>query len=322
MGIVNVTPDSFSDGGRYLDAERAVEHALELVRQGADILDLGAESTRPGGGVYGEGYAEVSAAQELDRLLPVLEILCRELPATPLSIDTRKGEVAESVLAHGADMINDVGGLRDSRLIEAVAASGCPVVTMHSRGELRTMQRDVHFDDTVIEVRNELAESVERGVRGGIDREQIILDPGIGFGKGRSHNLELIGALDLLHELGLPLLLGASRKSFIASAEVQHAEVEATTGSPDDPMANAETTSEVPLPPAAPDQRLGGSLAAVAWAAIHGAAFVRVHDVRDTTQFLRVFYAIDSASSSAVRKAARGPDRSPCLSPKNPYSSS
>ncbi|MEM6797090.1 MAG: dihydropteroate synthase [Acidobacteriota bacterium] len=269
MGVLNITPDSFSDGGLFhSDVPAAVARGLRMVEEGAEILDLGAESTRPGGGVYGEGCAEVSAELELERLLPVLKALRRELPKVALSIDTRKGSVARRALEHGADLINDVGGLRDPELVTAAADAGCPVVAMHSRGELATMQRQVAFEDVLAEVAAELGECLERAERGGVPIGRVVLDPGIGFGKETAHNLSLIGGLDRLHDLGTPLLLGASRKSFIAAVS-----------------------------PAPPDRRLGGSLAAVAWAARTGAAIVRVHDVEPTVQFLKVFYAIDSARS-------------------------
>lgn len=264
MGVINVTPDSFSDGGLWLDPQAAVDQALRLLEEGADILDLGAESTRPGGGVYGSGAESVPASEELRRLLPVLERL-RTACETPISVDTRKGEVARRALEAGADLINDVGGLGDPELLAAVIESRCPVMVMHSRGQLETMQREISFDDVVTEVRAELAAAGERALAAGCRPEQLIFDPGIGFGKTRQQNLALLGALDRLSPLGRPLLVGASRKSFIAAVS-----------------------------PAPPDQRLGGSLAAVAWAAQLGAAIVRVHDVAETVQFLRVWNAINS----------------------------
>lgn len=266
MGIVNITPDSFSDGGRFFDPTQAVEHGLRLVEEGAEILDLGAESTRPGGGVYGAGADEVDVEEELRRLLPVLSDLRAKTDAI-LSVDTRKGAVARAALAAGADLINDVGGLADPDLAPAVAEAGCPLVLMHSRGNLRTMQREVSFTDVVAEVRDELADLVDQAVDAGIDPGQLIVDPGIGFGKTVQQNLRLIGELNRLAK-DLPVLLGASRKSFIAGTLSQ---------------AGGE---KVP-----PDQRLGGSLAAVA-AAFSSAAVVRVHDVAETVQFIRVLAAI------------------------------
>ncbi len=265
MGVLNVTPDSFSDGGRWLEPDRAVEHALAMAAQGADMLDLGAESTRPGGGVYGGGGGGVSVAEELDRLLPVLETLRPEV-ALPISVDSRKGAVARRVLEAGADLINDVGGLTDPELIAAVAEAGCPVIAMHSRGDLTTMQTDIRFDDVIREVTAELRATLERATEGGVCEAQLILDPGIGFGKATRHNLLLLRQLDRLHALGRPILVGASRKSFI---------------------------SRVRAAPAA--ERLGGSLAAAAWAVNHGASILRVHDVAETAQFLDLWNAIDSA---------------------------
>jgi dihydropteroate synthase len=268
MGVLNLTPDSFSDGGRWTDPEETVEAGLRMLEQGADLLDLGAESTRPGGGVYGGGARTVPPGEELDRLLPVLEPLRRATDA-PLSADTRKGEVARQALAAGADLINDVSALGDPELGRAVAAAGCPLVLMHSRGELATMQSGIRFRDLLSEVRAELAEAMARAEACGIDPGQLILDPGIGFGKTWEQNLELIRRLDELAGLGRPLLLGASRKSFLAKA------IEASGG-------------RAP----APNERLAGSLAAVAWGAGRGAAMVRVHDVAETAQFLTVWEAI------------------------------
>jgi dihydropteroate synthase len=264
MGIVNVTPDSFSDGGAFFDAERALEHACRLHEEGADLLDLGAESTRPGGGVYGAGSREVPPDEELDRLMPVIERVRRALPAAVISVDTRKAEVAGAALAAGADWINDVGGLRDSELRTVVAKAGCPVVAMHSRGALSTMQKDIHFSDVVGEVKAELGELLAQAVAAGIGREQVLLDPGIGFGKTAAGNLELLRRLDRLTELGRPLLVGASRKSFIAA-----------------------------IRPSGPEQRLGGSLAAIAACFRHRVAVVRVHDVQPTVQFLEVLKELD-----------------------------
>jgi dihydropteroate synthase len=207
----------------------------------------------------------VAADEELDRLLPVLEALRRAVDL-PLSVDTRKGAVARRALLAGADLINDVGGLADPELVAVVAQSGCPVVVMHSRGELASMQRGIRFDDVTREVARELAAAGERASAGGVDREQLIFDPGIGFGKTGGQNLRLLRQLDRLFGLGRPILLGASRKSFIAEVD-----------------------------PAPPSERLGGSLAALGWAARLGASIVRVHDVAESVQFLRLWNAIDSA---------------------------
>ena len=265
MGIVNITPDSFSDGGLYFEAASAIEHALDLVRRGAQILDLGAESTRPGGGVYGDGCDEIDPQLELDRLLPVIEGLRPETDV-PISIDTRKGEVARQALEAGGDLINDVGGLTDEEMIRVVADAGSPVIAMHSRGSLPDMQRTIQFDDVVAEVATEQGALLDRAEGAGLDRGQLILDPGIGFGKTRGQNLLLLKHLEALCELNRPVLVGASRKSFIAGAE----------GPP-------------------PNRRLGGSLAAAARAAAAGASILRVHDVEATVQFLDVSDAIDLA---------------------------
>jgi dihydropteroate synthase len=280
MAIVNLTPDSFSDGGVHFDAQdpnRAVAACLGLLDAGADLLDLGAESTRPGGGVYGEGARTVSAEEEIDRLLPVLEAL-RAATDAPLSVDTRKGSVARAALVAGADLINDVSALADPDLARALAepaASDCPVVLMHSRGDLSTMQVDIRFDDAAAEVTAELEAALARAAAAGIARERTIVDPGIGFGKGQRHNLELIGRLDALAVLGRPILLGASRKSFLAR-------LAAKPGAPAAELAK-------------PSERLGGSLAAAAWGALLGAAILRVHDVSETVQFLDAWAAIREA---------------------------
>jgi len=276
MGILNLTPDSFSDGGLFSDPERAVERGLALLAEGADLLDLGAESTRPGGGVYGGGARTVPAREELERLLPVLTAL-RQRTDAPLSVDTRKGEVAREALAAGADLVNDVSALSDPELGRAVAHAGCPLVLMHSRGDLSTMQREIHFADLLAEVRQELAQAVDRAVACGIDPGQLVLDPGIGFGKTQLQNLLLLRRLDALAALGRPLLVGASRKSFLGR-------LEAWGGGAAAP----------------PDRRLGGSLAAVAWAVRQGAALVRVHDVAATVQFLAAWEAIATAEPEAT----------------------
>lgn len=282
MGVVNITPDSFSDGGRFLDPELAVAHALELVAAGADLLDLGAESTRPGGGVYGAGAAEVLADQELARLLPVLERLRQETDL-PLSVDTRKSLVAQAALAAGADIVNDVSALGDPAMGPLVATAGVPVVLMHSRGTLGSMQQDPSFEDPVAEVGAELAAAVARAEGAGILRAQILVDPGIGFGKRLADNLSLLaGIAEIARKTGCPVLVGASRKAFIG----------ALTAAP---------TSE----------RLPGSLAAVAWAAQLGAALVRVHDVVATRAFLDVWTAIaDHRANPATRAASQ---RDPAL---------
>lgn len=266
MGVLNLTPDSFSDGGLWAEPAEAVAAALRMERDGADILDLGAESTRPGGGVYGQGARDVPTDEELARLLPVLETL-RPLTRCPISVDTRKAEVAEAALEAGADIINDVSALGDPRTAEVLVEAGCPVVLMHSRGSLREMQHDVRYDDLMTDVRRELEERITTAERAGVSREQIIVDPGIGFAKNAAGNLAILGRLDTLRELGRPVLVGASRKSFLG--KLTHRE---------------------------PAERLAGSLAAAAWAAAHGTEILRVHDVRETRDFLTTWRAIDRAA--------------------------
>jgi dihydropteroate synthase len=273
MGILNLTPDSFSDGGLWTDPGRAVDHALVMLAGGADLVDLGAESTRPGGGVYGGGARTVPVAEELARLLPVLTPL-RRATAAPLSVDTRKGEVARQALAAGADLINDVSALGDPALGDAVAAAGCPLVLMHSRGELGTMQRGISFHDLLGEVRAELELALRRAVAAGIDQEQLILDPGLGFGKTAEQNLALLRHLPRLAAIGRPLLVGASRKSFLAA------------------FADRE------------GGRLAASLAALAWAAAGGAAIVRVHDVPESVRFLSAWRAMAEATAATAATAA------------------
>ena len=278
MGIVNVTPDSFSDGGLWLDPGRAVEHALALAGEGADLLDLGAESTRPAGAAYGAGAEPVSAEEEWRRLAPVLD---RLRPATrlPISVDTKKGAVARRALAAGADLVNDVSALADPALAAAVAEAGCPVVLMHSRGETATMREHARYDDVAGEVRAELAAALARAEAAGIDRGQTVLDPGIGFAKAGRQNLELLARLPELAALGRPLLVGASRKSFLGEL----------TGRP-------------------PAERLAGSLAAALYAAARGAAILRVHDVADTVGALAVWAGLEEAGAAraAAEPAAAG----------------
>jgi dihydropteroate synthase len=252
MGIVNVTPDSFSDGGRFLDAEAAIAHGRELTAEGADILDVGGESTRP-------GAAEVSAAEELDRVGPVVAALTAdEGSGATVSIDTSKAAVAEATLDAGAEIVNDVTALRgDPELAALCAERGCGVVLMHMLGTPRTMQDDPRYDDVVDDVKAFLAERIEFAVAAGVDEERIWVDPGIGFGKTVEHNLELIRRLGELRELGRPVVFGASRKNFIGRI----------------------TGREV-------DDRLGGTIAANVLALRAGADVLRVHDVaeaRDAT---------------------------------------
>jgi dihydropteroate synthase len=263
VGVVNVTPDSFSDGGTYFEPERAVAHAIELAAEGADILDLGAESTRPGGGVYGDGARNVPEEEEIARILPVLESL-RPRTDLPISVDTRKAGVARAALAAGADLVNDVSGLGDPAMAAVVAAAGCPVILMHSRGELATMQRGIRFADVVTEVRDELTALARKAEHAGIARDRIVIDPGLGFGKRGAQNRELLRRLPEIVALGYPVLVGASRKSFLGEI----------SGAP-------------------PADRLPESLAAAAVAARGGAALLRVHDVLPTRRFLDGLRALE-----------------------------
>jgi dihydropteroate synthase len=253
MGIVNVTPDSFSDGGRFLAPQDAIVQALRLEAEGADIIDVGAESTRP-------GSDPVGLDEELSRVMPVLEGLAQRL-RVPFSIDTRKAEVMRRAAAVGAALINDVSALaHDPRSLEVAAETGLPVVLMHAQGDPRTMQVKPHYDDVVLDVYDWLAVRIEACERAGIPISRLIVDPGIGFGKTLAHNLALIGAMSIFHGLGCAVMLGASRKSFIAR-----------------------------LSAAPADDRLGGSIAAAIAAAAQGVQILRVHDVAATRQALAVW---------------------------------
>lgn len=259
MGIVNVTPDSFSDGGRFLDAGRAIAHGRRLLDEGADILDIGGESTRP--------HAEaVSETEELARVLPVIEALAGQ---ARLSIDTMKPAVARAAIAAGATIWNDVTALRHGPgSLETAADLGCEVVLMHMKGEPGTMQDDPRYDDVVAEVEAFLLDRAEAAARAGVARDKIWLDPGIGFGKTPAHNLALIASLPRLASHTYPVVLGASRKRFITAL---------------DPTATA------------PEDRLGGSLAAALAAARSGVTAIRVHDVAATRQALAIDAAIRQA---------------------------
>jgi len=263
MGIVNVTPDSFSDGGRYLQAGAAVAHAERLLSEGAEILDVGGESTRP-------GAEPVSAQEELRRVLPVVEgIAAIDSPARPqISIDTSKASVAIAALSAGASLVNDVSALRaDPDMAGVVADSGAECCLMHMLGEPRTMQREPRYSDVVDEVMAFLSERLEAAVREGIREERIMLDPGIGFGKTVAHNLELLDRLDELTALGRPLVVGTSRKSFLARV-----------------LADTEGAAC----PDEPDGRLAGTIATNVLALERGARIFRVHDVAPVRDALAV----------------------------------
>ena len=266
MGVVNVTPDSFSDGGQALDAAAAVAHARRLLAEGADILDVGGESTRP-------GAAPVPADEEIARIVPVIRALRAE-SAAPISVDTMKPQVARAAIAAGATMWNDVTALRHAPdSLAAAAELGCEVVLMHMQGEPQTMQAEPRYDDVLAEVTGFLGDRAAAAMAAGVARERIWLDPGVGFGKHMvRHNLPLIAGLERIVALGFPVLLGVSRKRFIAAL---------------DPDAGPDA-----------DQRLGGSIAAALAGVAAGAAAVRVHDVRETVQAVRVWQAIADARTS------------------------
>ncbi|MDP9103151.1 MAG: dihydropteroate synthase [Pseudomonadota bacterium] len=257
MGIVNVTPDSFSDGGSFFDHRAALDHAHALIAVGADILDIGGESTRP-------GAEPVPALEELRRVVPLIQAI-RATSAIPISIDTTKPEVANAAMAAGASIWNDVMALQADGAPEAAAELGCDVVLMHMQGEPRTMQDDPRYDDVVAEVTAFLAARAEAAMAAGVARERITLDPGIGFGKTVAHNLALIAGLPSLTALGFPVLVGASRKRMIRTLDPTAVEA---------------------------DDRLGGSLALALAAVERGATTLRVHDVRETVQALAVWGAL------------------------------
>jgi dihydropteroate synthase len=253
MGVVNVTPDSFSDGGKFFDAKAAVAHALQLIEDGADILDIGGESSRP-------GALPVSAEEEVERILPVLEGL--KGAQQPLSVDTRRPEVMRAALKAGASMINDIDALTAPGALQAVASSQCAVCLMHKKGEPATMQRDPHYADVVREVADFLRDRIAACDEAGISRARIVIDPGFGFGKTVEHNLQLLRNLQPLVELGAPVLAGLSRKSTLGRL----------TGRP-------------------VEERLAGSLAMALLALQGGATILRVHDVRETRDVIAVWEA-------------------------------
>jgi dihydropteroate synthase len=257
MGVLNVTPDSFSDGGQFLNPKRAIQHALSMQRSGADLIDIGAESTRPGSSGTG-------ANEELRRLVPVLEGLWGKLKI-PLSVDTRKATVAEVVLKAGASIINDVSGLNhDPHLAEVVAQHGAALILMHMRGEPRTMQKGPFARDVVKDICRGLRASIEKARRAGVSKSQIVVDPGIGFGKSFRQNYELIAKLPTLAKLGYPVLIGTSRKGFLGATL-------------------ARERQSVPA-----NERLWATAATVTASILGGAHIVRVHDVPEMLQVARV----------------------------------
>ena len=275
MGIVNVTPDSFSDGGAHDTTDAAVAHALRLVEEGADLLDIGGESTRP-------GAAEVEVEEELRRVVPVIERLAAQV-AVPISIDTSKPEVMRAAVQAGAGMINDVYGLRREGALDAAAALGVPVVLMHMQGEPRSMQAAPQYDDVVGEVHRFLAERIFAAEMAGIPKQRIVVDPGFGFGKDTAHNLQLLAQFERFIELSVPVLAGLSRKRSIGEL----------------------TGRDVPA------DRVAGSVAAHLIAAQRGAAIVRVHDVAATVDALKVWNAVAAVPTprkTAATPAIRWPD--------------
>jgi dihydropteroate synthase len=255
MGIVNITPDSFFDGGQHLQRDTALAHAQQLIADGANMLDIGGESTRP-------GAKPISVQEELDRVLPVIEAL-RGAPV-PISIDTFKSEVMQAAIAAGAQMVNDINALQDAAAMNAVAASDVAVCLMHKQGNPQSMQEQPHYQNVVIEVSSFLRERIAAAEAAGIQRERILIDPGFGFGKTLEHNLALLRGLTKLTKLGVPVLVGLSRKS----------------------MLGALTGQEVA-------QRLPASIAAALIAVQRGVAIVRVHDVRETVDALKVWNAVN-----------------------------
>ncbi len=266
MGILNVTPDSFSDGGQFLSRDHAVGHALQMLDEGADIVDIGGESTRPGARTGEKG---VSAEEELGRVLPVIEDLLRERPGAIISVDTYKHEVARACISAGAEIVNDVSALRwDPEMRAAIAELKCGVILMHSRGRPEEWRKLPPSPDIVGEVKKDLQEWSGLAVQNGIERTRIVLDPGFGFGKSFEQNYPLLAGLDKLHDLGFPLLSGTSRKSFIARTL-------------------ARDGHDAPI-----DQRLYGTLATVVASVLKGAHIVRVHDVRAAVEAVKVADAI------------------------------
>lgn len=265
MGILNVTPDSFSDGGKFLSLAKAVDHGLAMAEQGADFIDVGGESTRPKGASYGEGAEPVGVQEELDRVLPVIEALARQV-ALPISIDTYKAAVASRAIAAGASIVNDISGFGfDPEMAGTVGRAGATAVVMHIKGTPKTMQNNPAYDDLFGEIHAFLGGAIRAGEMNGV--RQMLVDPGIGFGKTAADNYRLLSGLARFADLGYPILVGPSRKSFLAS------------------------TSGLPV-----SDRLEASLAAATSAVLSGAHVVRVHDVRETRRAISVADAVRAAS--------------------------
>jgi len=265
MGILNVTPDSFSDGGLYLDKEAAIQRALAMSSEGADIIDIGGLSTRP-------GSEEIPIEEELKRVVPVIEALRGRL-SIPISIDTYRAEVAEQALRAGADIVNDISGLRfDPKMKEVVSRYKAPIVIMHIKGTPRDMQKDPRYQNLIAEITDYLKEGIKIAKQSGIPEERIIIDPGIGFGKTLEHNLEIIRNLSSFKSLGRPILIGVSRKSFIGKI----------------------------LDDAPPSERLEGTLSAISISVFNGANIVRVHDVKEASKAVRIAHALRGGESPCL----------------------
>jgi len=258
MGILNVTPDSFYDGGKYNKTELAIKHAEEMIEEGADIIDIGGESTRP-------WAVPISPEEEKERVLPVISELRKINKDIPISIDTYKSEVAEEAIDMGATIVNDVSGLQfDKNMPEVISKKNVSVIIMHIKGTPRDMQINPTYEDVVKEIKEFLKERIEYATENGINKRNIFIDPGIGFGKTTEHNLEILKRLKEFKELGFPVVLGTSRKSFIG---------------------RILGTEENPIPP---EERLEGSIATYVWAVIQGVDILRVHDVKQTKMALKV----------------------------------
>ena len=274
-GVINVTPDSFSDGGRYLDVGAAVEHGQRLLREGADVLDIGGESSRPAGRTYGEGYEPVPASEEIARVVPVIEALVGN-PGARVSIDTVKPEVAVAALGAGASIVNDVRCAEDPELAEAAAAAGADYVIMHNRGRGEVRSPNIDYGEVVQDVLRELLAAAERVERAGVPRASVWLDPGLGFAKTAVQSAALLSSLGRFRKTGYRVLVGPSRKSFIAELA---------------PNRGGER-------PSAGD-RLGGTAAAIAICVTAGVDAVRVHDVYEMSQLVRVAEAIRARGENA-----------------------
>lgn len=261
MGILNVTPDSFSDGGKYSTLNAATEHCTSMVSAGADIIDIGGESTRP-------GAAELDAAQEISRVIPVLDKVAKEIQV-PISIDTRKSEVAELAISSGAVIVNDVSGLKfDSKMAEYCINQNLPVCIMHSQGIPETMQNAPKYKNVCLDVYDFLNEQIEKMIDSGMQRSNIIVDPGIGFGKTLTHNFDLLKGISLFHGLGVPILIGVSRKKFIMT------------------VAGLKENED----------RVSGSIALALFARSQGVQIFRVHDVKETVQAMKLWHSMSSYS--------------------------